>query len=168
MPERTSYAWEDARIGGGRPFAVLAVQLDGAELFYAQRPLRPVELTTTGALFSSSVLFSSTVLFNGGRTVLENAGRLLHFAPVRESLVPFETALASSSGRIEQPEIVADLDNGDGALSVIAGEQFLLGRTVKYLASIGDLEVRNALARAIGAIVRVRLTSRTLTIEARA
>mgnify|MGYP001612440502 CR=1 FL=1 len=166
MPERTSYEWQDKQIAGASPVAIVSYRLDMGEVYYAERPLRDSELPVYGATFKATVKFKGTVLFSGGRTVLENAGRLRSVSSARESIAPVETALAASSGRIEQPEVLAELDNGDAGLSVLVGEHYLLGKPARLLVGFAGLDIRHALVRATGHISRVRLTARTMTIEA--
>lgn len=164
MSEQGHPAWEEMRLAEAMPLAIVNIQTPMGDYFFAERPLRPSEITILGTLFNKTVKFSSSTLFNGGRLILENAGRLRSASAVRESVRPTESAIIASVGNIERPVLEVELDNGDGGLSQTVGEQYLLGRSIKYAMGFAALNVSRALTRISGRVTRIVLTATTMTL----
>ena len=85
---------------------------------------------------------------------------------VAEAAQPYEAAVAGAVGQVEPHGMTIEAANGDGALSGLVGEHYVLGREVMCIASFPGLDVSKALTICREAVRRVTILAGKVTIQA--
>ena len=166
MPERATPEWDDARLDRRLPIPVIELDLPMGSIYFSERLLTEAELSTVGQRFSSVVKYRATVHFVGGRNPLDNLGRLVSVTPASESAQPHDGDVLGAVGRVERHGISLELANGDGVLSDLIGEHYVLGREVRYISSFAGLAISLALPMTLATVKRLVLTAERLTLDA--
>jgi hypothetical protein len=101
-----------------------------------------------------------------GRPVLERGARLLSISAFRQTAEPFGEVVIGSWGQAELPKITFDLDNTDGAMAALVGQEYLLRQDVLAYLTFPGLSPDDAVIKVTAQVRRWILKKRALTIEA--
>lgn len=118
-----------------------------------------------GGYFDADVDYDAEVYFDPGGVYYERSARLLSIDGIEQGVRTFDSAVLGSWGQSERPSIHLTVDNGDGEMSRMIGQEYVLNQSMTTYLTFPSLSASDALSKSVGAVQRWLLTSKQLQLE---
>ncbi len=163
--DQRSPAWYTQQLASARPMPLVVLRTPKGDHIYGLAT-PDVGQALSGGAFDADVAFDASRFFDAQGIVLEESDRLLDLGGITSTLRAIDGAVLGSYTATERPTMTAELANGDKAMSLLVGREYLLGQTLVAYVTFPGLDVLNAMIKRTATIATWTLTKGSLLLEA--